>query len=104
MNTTGTGPIGCSIPLIIDHATGTNIAFHSQKFATINATILIYRIRGNLNGNGCVYLENTAKTAYMVVKLTPDLVFHADFNNNGLINVGDTSMIARYRFGKISEL
>jgi len=39
-----------------------------------------------------------------VVGYTPDLIPDADFNNNGRIDVGDATKIARYLVGKIREL
>jgi hypothetical protein len=101
---TGAGPIGSSTPLIFDHATRTNMTFKSHTFETINGTILIYWIRGNLNGNGWVDIGDTVKTAYMVVEMTPDLVPDANTHNSGVIDAGDASKIARNLVGKISEL
>jgi len=104
LNTTGTGPVGTSTPLIISHAMWGTPKFDSQPMDTVNGSILIYRIRGDLNGNGWVDIGDTAKTAYMVVELTPDLLPDADFNNNGVIDTGDATKIACYLVGKISEL
>ncbi|MFA5415251.1 MAG: lectin like domain-containing protein [Methanoregula sp.] len=104
LNTTGTGPVGASTPLVFGHAMWSNTSFGSQPLETVNGSILIYRIRGDLNGNGWVDIGDTAKTAYMVVKLTPDLVPDADFNNNGVIDVGDATMIACYLVGKLPGL
>jgi para-nitrobenzyl esterase len=104
LNTTGTGPVGSSTPLNFSHAMWSTPAFDSPPMDTVNGSILIYRIRGDLNGNGGVDIGDTAKTAYMVVKLTPDLVPDADFNNNGVIDTGDATKIACYLVGKIPSL
>jgi C1A family cysteine protease/outer membrane protein assembly factor BamB len=104
LNTTGTGPVGASTPLNFSHATWSTPAFDSQPMDTVNGSILIYRIRGDLNGNGWVDIGDTAKTAYMVVKLTPDLLPDADFNNNGVIDTGDATKIACYLVGRIPAL
>jgi len=104
LNTTGTGPVGASTPLNFSHATWSTPTFDSQPMDTVNGSILIYRIRGDLNGNGWVDIGDTAKTAYMVVELTPDLIPDADFNNNGVIDTGDATKIACYLVGKIPSL
>jgi hypothetical protein len=104
LNTTGTGPVGTSSPLVFDHAMWSNTSFGNQPLETVNGSILIYRIRGDLNGNGWVDIGDTAKTAYMVVKLTPDLLPDADFNNNGVIDTGDATKIACYLVGRIPAL
>jgi len=104
LNTTGTGPVGASTPLNFSHAMWSTPTFDSQPMDTVNGSILIYRIRGDLNGNGWVDIGDTAKTAYMVVELTPDLIPDADFNNNGVIDTGDATKIACYLVGKIPSL
>ncbi len=104
LNTTGTGLVGTSTPLIITNAAWGTPTFGSQPMDTVNGSILIYRIRGDLNGNGWVDIGDTAKTAYMVVELTPDLIPDADFNNNGVIDIGDATKIACYLVGKVPSL
>jgi len=104
LNTTGTGLVGASTLLNFSHATWSTPTFDSQPMDTVNGSILIYRIRGDLNGNGWVDIGDTAKTAYMVVKLTPDLIPDADFNNNGVIDTGDASKIAYYLVGRVPTL
>ncbi|GAB6286293.1 MAG: hypothetical protein STSR0009_24940 [Methanoregula sp.] len=104
LNTTGTRPVGASTPLNFSHAMWSTPTFDSQPMDTVNGSILIYRIRGDLNGNGWVDIGDTAKTAYMVVELTPDLIPDADFNNNGVIDIGDATKIACYLVGKVPSL
>ncbi|GAB6284295.1 MAG: hypothetical protein STSR0009_04940 [Methanoregula sp.] len=104
VNTTGIGTAGSSTPLTVSSATWSDGTFNNRQFDTVNGTVLVYRIRGDLNGNGWVDIGDTAKTAYMVVGLTPDLIPDADFNNNGRIDVGDATKIAGYLVGKITEL
>ncbi len=104
LNTTGTGPVGSSTLLNFSHAMWSTPVFDSPPMDTVNGSILIYRIRGDLNGNGGVDIGDTAKTAYMVVKLTPDLVPDADFNNNGVIDTGDATKIACYLVGRVPSL
>ncbi|MFA5415166.1 MAG: kelch repeat-containing protein [Methanoregula sp.] len=104
VNTTGIGTTGSSTPLTVSSATWSDGTFNNRQFDTVNGTVLVYRIRGDLNGNGWVDIGDTAKTAYMVVGLTPDLIPDADFNNNGRIDVGDATKIAGYLVGKITEL
>ncbi|MFA7303390.1 MAG: dockerin type I repeat-containing protein, partial [Methanoregula sp.] len=91
-------------PLTLTSAMWSDTTFNKRQLDTVNGSALVYRIRGDLNGNGWVDIGDTAKTAYMVVKLTPDLIPDADFNNNGRIDVGDATKIARYLVGKITEL
>ncbi len=104
VNTTSTGVVGSQTPLTLTSAMWSDTTFNKRQLDTVNGSALIYRIRGDLNGNGWVDIGDTAKTAYMVVKLTPDLIPDADFNNNGRIDVGDATKIARYLVGKITEL
>ncbi|MDD5024494.1 MAG: PKD domain-containing protein [Methanoregula sp.] len=104
LNTTSTGDTGSSTPLVFRDARWSDGAFNYCTFDTVNGTALIFRHRGDLNGNGWVDIGDTAKTAYMVVGYTPDLIPDADFNNNGRIDVGDATKIARYLVGKIGEL
>ncbi|MFA5415034.1 MAG: PKD domain-containing protein, partial [Methanoregula sp.] len=104
VNTTSTGAVGSHTPLTLTSAMWSDTTFNKRQLDTVNGSALVYRIRGDLNGNGWVDIGDTAKTAYMVVKLTPDLIPDADFNNNGRIDVGDATKIARYLVGKITEL
>ncbi|MDD5188937.1 MAG: NosD domain-containing protein, partial [Methanoregula sp.] len=104
INTTSTTPVGSSSPLDIDSAGWGDESFNLRSFDVVNGSVLVYRIRGDLNGNHWVDIGDTAKTAYMVVNLTPHLVPDADFNNNGRIDTGDASMIACYLVGKIGDL
>ncbi|MDD5186810.1 MAG: PKD domain-containing protein [Methanoregula sp.] len=104
VNTTSTGAVGSHTPLTLTSAMWSDTTFNKRQLDTVNGSALVYRHRGDLNGNGWVDIGDTAKTAYMVVKLTPDLIPDADFNNNGRIDVGDATKIARYLVGKITEL
>ncbi|MFA5414288.1 MAG: PKD domain-containing protein [Methanoregula sp.] len=104
LNTTSTGAVGLSTPLTLTNAMWGDGTFNYRTFNTINGSALVYRYRGDLNGNTEVDIGDTAKTAYMVVKKTPDLIPDADFNNNGRIDVGDASKIAWYLVGQVLEL
>ncbi|MDD5025307.1 MAG: dockerin type I repeat-containing protein, partial [Methanoregula sp.] len=104
LNTTGTGAIGSLTPLALHHAQWSEGSFVPLPFDTVDGSALVYRIRGDLNGNAVVDIGDTAKTAFMVVNRIPHLIPDADFNNNGRIDVGDASKIARYLVGKIAEL
>ncbi len=104
LNTTSTGAVGSQTPLTLTSAMWSDTTFNKRQFDTINGSALVYRYRGDLNGNTEVDIGDTAKTAYMVVKKTPDLIPDADFNNNGRIDVGDATKIAWYLIGKILEL
>jgi len=104
INTTGTGAVGLSTPLTLTNARWGDGTFNYRTFNTMNGSALVYRYRGDLNGNTEVDIGDTAKTAYMVVEKTPHLIPDADFNNNGRIDVGDASKIAWYLVGKITEL
>jgi len=104
LNTTSTGAVGSQTPLTLTSAMWSDTTFNKRQLDTVNGSALVYRIRGDLNGNGWVDIGDTAKTAYMVVQKTPDLIPDADFNNNGRIDVGDATKIACYLVGKITEL
>ncbi len=104
VNTTSSAPVGSSSLLDVDSAGWGDETFNLRSFEVVNGSVLVYRIRGDLNGNHWVDIGDTAKTAYMVVNLTPHLVPDADFNNNGRIDTGDASMIACYLVGKIGDL
>ncbi|MDD5023840.1 MAG: 6-bladed beta-propeller, partial [Methanoregula sp.] len=104
INTTGTGAVGSQTPLTLTSARWGDGTFNYRTFDTVNGAALVYRYRGDLNGNTEVDIGDTAKTAYMVVGKTPDLIPDADFNNNGRIDVGDASKIACYIVGRILEL
>jgi len=104
LNITSTGAVGLSTPLTLTNAMWGDGTFNYRTFNTMNGSALVYRYRGDLNGNTEVDIGDTAKTAYMVVKKTPDLIPDADFNNNGKIDVGDASKIAWYLVGKVLEL
>jgi PKD repeat protein len=104
LNTTSTGAVGSQTPLTLTSAMWSDTTFNKRQFDTVNGSALVYRHRGDLNGNTEVDIGDTAKTAYMVVKKTPDLIPDADFNNNGRIDVGDATKIAWYLIGKILEL
>ena len=104
LNTTSSGAVGLSTPLTLTNAMWGDGTFNYRTFNTMNGSALVYRYRGDLNGNTEVDIGDTAKTAYMVVKKTPDLIPDADFNNNGRIDVGDASKIAWYLVGKVLEL
>jgi len=104
LNTSGTGAVGSSTQLVARHAMWSDAEFKVRPLGIINSSILIYRIRGDLNGNGFNDIGDAAKTAHMVVGLTPELIPDADFNNNGRIDVGDSAKIAYYIVGLIPEL
>jgi len=104
LNTTGIGAVGVSTPLTLINARWGDGTFNYRTFDTVNGTALVYRHRGDLNGNGGIDIGDTAWTAWMVVEKTPDLIPDADFNNNGRIDIGDATKIAYYLVGKIQEL
>jgi PKD repeat protein len=104
LDVTGIGVVGSLTQLFANNARWSTSDFDIQQFYVVNGTIRVYRIRGDLNGNGEVDIGDTAKTAYMVIKLTPDLLPDADFNNNGVIDTGDAAKIAWFSVGKIIEL
>ncbi|MDD5023663.1 MAG: PKD domain-containing protein [Methanoregula sp.] len=104
INTSGTGAVGLSTPLTLTNAMWGDGTFNYRTFNTMNGSALVYRYRGDLNGNTEVDIGDTAKTAYMVVEKTPHLIPDADFNNNGRIDVGDATKIAWYIVGKITRL
>ncbi len=104
LNTTGIGAVGVSTPLTLTNARWGDGTFNYRTFDTVNGTALVYRHRGDLNGNGGIDIGDTAWTAWMVVEKTPDLIPDADFNNNGRIDIGDATKIAYYLIGKIPDL
>jgi len=61
------------------------------------------QVKGDLNGNGKVDIEDGTMVAYMVIgKIPPD--DRADFNGNGRVDIGDATKIAYYLAGKINTL
>jgi hypothetical protein len=61
------------------------------------------RVKGDLNGNDLVDIEDAALVAYMVVgNVSEDLL--ADFNGDGVVDVGDAAKIAYFVAGRIGEL
>jgi len=104
LNTTGIGAVGVSTPLTLTNARWGDGTFNYRTFDTVNGTALVYRHRGDLNGNGGIDIGDTAWTAWMVVDKTADLIPDADFNNNGRIDIGDATKIAYYLVGKIPDL
>jgi len=104
LNTTGIGAVGVSTPLTLTNARWGDGTFNYRTFDTVNGTALVYRHRGDLNGNGGIDIGDTAWTAWMVVEKTADLIPDADFNNNGRIDIGDATKIAYYLVGKIPDL
>ncbi len=61
------------------------------------------RVKGDLNGNDLVDIEDAALVAYMVVgNVSEDLL--ADFNGDGVVDVGDAAKIAYFVVGRIGEL
>ena len=103
MNTTGTGIVGSSSPLTAGDAVWSTGGFDIRQFDVTNGTALIYRVRGDFNGNGYVDIGDASRVAYMVVGLTP-VDPAADFNGTGTVDVGDAAKIAYYLVGKIPEL
>jgi len=63
----------------------------------------IKAIKGDLNDDGKVDLEDATMVANMVVGKVPEDL-SADFNGNGRVDIGDAAKIAFYVAGKISEL
>jgi len=104
LNTTSTGAVGSHTPLTLTSAMWSDTTFNKWQLDPVNGSALIFRHRGDLNGNTEVDIGDTAWTAYMVVEKTPNLIPDADFNNNGRIDVGDATKIAWYLIGKILEL
>ncbi len=64
---------------------------------------IVFRIRGDFNGNGLVDIGDVCYVAYIVIKKLPQDL-RADFNGNGRVDVGDLAEIAYYLLGKISKL
>jgi len=61
------------------------------------------RVKGDLNGNDLVDIEDAALVAYMVVGNVPEDLL-ADFNGDGVVDVGDAAKIAYFVVGRIGEL
>ena len=61
------------------------------------------RVKGDLNNNDLVDIEDAALVAYMVVGNVPEDLL-ADFNGDGVVDVGDAAKIAYFVVGRIGEL
>jgi PKD repeat protein len=103
LDVTGTGAIGSLTQLFANNARWSTSDFDPQQFNVVNGTVLVYRVRGDLNGDGEVDIGDVARVAYMVVGRTP-LDPSADFNGNGEVDVGDAAKIAWFSVGKITDL
>jgi len=100
LNATGTGTIGSSTPLTASDAAWSTSEFGLCQLDVINGTVLVYRARGDFNGNGYVDIGDVSRVAYMVIGLTP-VDQAADFNGTGTVDVADAAKIACYLVGKI---
>jgi PKD repeat protein len=103
LDITGTGAVGSLTQLFANTARWSTSDFDTQQFNVVNGTVLVYRVRGDLNGNGEVDIGDVARVAHMVVGLTP-VDTGADFNGNGGVDAGDAAKIAWFSVGKIIEL
>jgi len=61
------------------------------------------RVKGDLNNNDLVDIEDAALVAYMVVGNVPEDLL-ADFNGDGVVDVGDAAKVAYFVVGRIGEL
>lgn len=103
LNTTGASPIGSATQLLATDAKWSTSEFEIQHFNVINGSSVVYRIRGDFNGNGIVDIGDCARVAYMVVGKTP-VDMAADFNGDGKVDVADAAKIAYYLVHKIPVL